>query len=1012
LLAIEAVGWLHMTGKARADFLREQAGQRSGYDYLRWHEQESPPFPWHDLLEWAKSQYAKVDGVDVGWPDTLTEFLTKHRGKGGAGLLGLLQAAHAMASGIEKNLPTATAGYLGQDAKHLWLSSAFGQRMRYLLPDPPEVLTAPGWERLVREIRRILEELKALGTGQTADVDAWRRWREAAIGPDSYLRRAFSSTLAETRLPNNDVTLWDQSFVAAALFKSAVAGAVLEGGAFPWTDGAVKQKTRWRLLTVGLGADHYEARAVRIGDWTGARLALDDFFARVRTLVEVDLGVGSLLYRDESVQVFSFPAERSNGGGATALDAGPWQDWLQNEIDGFAQDLDLETPPHCQISCKSTRSLVPMTAEIRKVKDTLAVPVHRAWDVENSEGSGHVCPVCLVRHTGRTNDKQGPCKPCKDRRTHRLDAWLENRLGGDTIWISEVADANDRVALVTISLDIEPWIDGTRLDALRTQAISEWRKFNPELFEFWQRDENKRKKEHNPVSAERPFDSLRQEIMKRLGKFKGDDLLFCNLQEGYRHAKVTNDNRSDDEIWSTYFSMIVEDRSPGDQPEWKKDDLGHNAAWLTHQLFCKLASPGRVYRFWRQAEEFFTELLADFREIASRHTNRWRSRRLVLEPEDASKTGWRDREVYGGRWSDKPTAPIDLLYSDDLGGFVTAANLARLLDAHESAGRLEGAEITLRDDAGSERVLRVGRAHDNAGVLGVYHPVIPLELSPLRFRVLLPLEAASPCVDRAAARWKEEFGRVWDRLPLRVGVVAFPRMTPFQAVIEAARNLEDELERGEPEQWRIAERDVRDGVVALHLRRPDSSLGGELRTVPVTVADRRADVFYPYFAVEDATPRFPLDFQHPDGQVYRHALDLRAGDGIRVFPSRVATVFLESTAQRFDELPTRPLAEWARMRDVWRLVSSATPSLTALRGAWAELAERQDAWRTPEGDWLGDGRRVWTELVRAVLESRLRVGGAALDTLVEAAEDGVLAWALDWHLSALKERIPEVTHAQ
>jgi hypothetical protein len=987
---MEAVGWLHMAGKARAEFLREQAGQRSGYDDRRWHEKESPPFPWHDLLEWAKSQYAKVDGVDVGWPDTLTEFLTKHRDTEGAGLLGLLQAGHAMAAGIEKNLPKATSDYLGQDATRLWLSSAFGQPMRNLLLDPPEVLTAPGWERLVREIRRILEELKALGTGQTADVDAWRQWREAAIGPDSYLRRAFSSTLAETRLPNNDVTLWDQSFVAAALFKSAVAGAVLEGSAYPWTDDAVKQKTRWRLLTVGLGADHYEARAVRIGDWTGAHLALDDFFARVRTLVEVDLGVGSLLYRDESVQVFSFPAERSNGGGATALDAGPWQAWLQDEIDAFARDLNLETPPHCRISSEPTRSLVPMTDEIREVKATLAVPVHRTWDIKNSEGSGHVCPVCLVRHTGRTNDKQEPCKPCKDRRTHRLDAWLQNRIGGDTIWISELADVNDRVALLTLSLDIEPWLDGTRLDALRAQAVPEWRLHNPTLFS-----------KANPIDPKEPFPCLIAYVKGKLGGYDKQDPVLRSLQDGYRQEKD----------WPTFFAKVVEDRSQA--PTWDKLDGDGRSRWLVHQLFRKLASPGRVYRFWRQAEEFFTELLADFREIASRHTNRWRSRRLVLEPEDASKTLWRDREVYGGRWSDKPTAPIDLLYRADRGGFVTAANLARLLDAHESAGRLKGAEITLRDDAGSERVLRVGRAHDNdVGVLGVYHPVIPLELSPLRFRVLLPLEAASPCVDRAAARWKEEFGRVWDRLPLRVGVVAFPRMTPFQAVIEAARNLEDELERGEPEQWRIAERDVRDGVVALRLRRPDSSRDGELRTVPATVANGRADVFYPYFAVEDATPRFPLDFQHPDGQVYRHALDLRAGDSIRVFPSRVGTVFLESTAQRFDELPTRPLAEWARMRDVWRLVSSATPSLTALRGAWAELAERQDAWRTPEGDWLGDGRRVWTELVRAVLESRLRVGGAALDTLVEAAEDGVLAWALDWHLSALKERIPEVTHAQ
>jgi hypothetical protein len=988
LLAMEAVGWLHMAGKARVEFLREQAGQQAGYDDRRWHENESPPFPWHDLLEWAKTQFANVDGVAVGWPATLTDFLTKHRDTGGSGLLGLLQAGHAMASGIEKNLPKATSNYLGQDATHLWLSSAFGQPARNLLIDPPEVLTEAGWGRLVREIGRVLEELKSLGTGGTTDVQTWQRWREAAIGSSSHLRRAFSSTLAETRLPNNDVTLWDQSFTAAALFKSAVAGAVLEGSAFPWTESAVKQNTLWSLLTVGLGADHYEARAVRIGDWTGARLTLDDFFERVRTLVEFDLGVGSLLYRDGSVQVFSFPGERSTGGAASALDAEHWQNWLQSEIDDFARDLDLETPPHCRIS-GSTRTLVPMTGEIRGVKGTLAVPVHRAWDVTKSGGNGHVCPVCLVRHTGRTNDKQEPCKPCRDRRTHRLDAWLRNELSGDTIWISELADAHDRVALVTLSLDLEPWLDGSRLDALRTQAVPEWRRHNPTL-----------PSKANPIDPDQPFVSLIGYVRGKLSAHDKQDPVLRSLQDGYQHEKD----------WPTFFAKVVEDRSQA--PSWDGLDKDGRAGWLVHQLFRKLASPGRVHRFWRQAEEFFTGLLADFREAASRDANRWRTRRLVLEPDDASKTGWQDREVYGGRWSDRPGAPIDLLYRADLGGFVTAANLARTLCAHEAAGVFKGAEITLRDDEGRERAIRVGRVRDNAGALGVYHPVIPLDLSPIRFRVLLPLDAASVCVDRAAEVWNERFARVWDRLPLRVGIVAFPRMTPFQAVIEAARNVEDELERGEPELWRVAEHDARDGVVALHLRRPDPAGGDELRTVPVSVADGRTDVFYPYFAVEDRTPRLPLDFQHPDGQVYRHASDLRTGDGICVFPARVGTVFLEGTAQRFDEIPARPLSEWGRMRATWLLVSRATPSLTALRGAWAELAARQESWRTPEGEWLGDGRRVWADLVRCVLRDRLRIGGAALDALVEAAEDGVLVWALEWHMSALKERIPEVAHAR
>lgn len=251
LLAMEAVGWLHMTGKARPEFLREHGGQGTGYHDLRWHERE-PPFPWDDLLRWAKERFPSV-----GWPNTLTAFLTKHRERRAAGLLGQLQAAHGMASGIEKNVPPRTSAYLNQDVTHMWLGSAFGQPLRNLLIDPPAVLTASGRQQILDEARRILEELKSLAEDSTVDVGAWRKWRDSTVGPDSLLRGAFSSTIAETRLPINEVTLWDQSYVAAALFKSAVAGAILEGSGFPWGSRDLKQMTRWRLLTISIGSDHY-----------------------------------------------------------------------------------------------------------------------------------------------------------------------------------------------------------------------------------------------------------------------------------------------------------------------------------------------------------------------------------------------------------------------------------------------------------------------------------------------------------------------------------------------------------------------------------------------------------------------------------------------------------------------------------------------------------------------------------------------------------------------------------
>lgn len=1009
LLTCEAIGWLHMTGKAKRDFLREHGSQKNNYDYKKWHEQENPPFPWDNLLQWVKNKYQRRPANYIEWPATLTGFISEHADRiSKPNLVGLLQAGHAMASGIEKNLPSSTSKYLGQDVTHMLLSTAFGHPVRNLLVDPPELLTETGWKRLLEQVRNLLTELQRLGdNGSQNDIDGWWRWREGAVGiePEGWLRKAFTSTLAETRLPNNDVTLFDQSYVAAALFKSAAAGAILEGSSFPWSSNGLKQQTRWRILIIGIGADHYEARAVKIGDWTGARLALDEFFTKVRKLIEVDLAFGSLLYRDGEVCAFSFPGERfghdQQGYQGGNLQIADWEGWLTKQIDGYAREAKFETPPYCKISEKPSRSLVGMTAEIRKAHETMAVPLHRDWQIpgQDSSADGHVCPVCLVRRSHLRADKQRPCDPCNARRTHRLDKWLKGEFGSDSIWISEVADANDRVALITMNLDIEPWLDGTRLDALRTQAIPEWRKFNPVLSEFWQRDENKRKKEPNPIDQDRPFDSLREEIIKRVGQFKKDDLLLCNLQEGYRHAKESNNKRSDDEIWRNYFSLIVEDRVSRDQPEWKKDDSRHNAAWLTHQFFRKLASPGRIYRFWRQAEEFFRELLDEFREIAAADLNRWRVRRLVIKPDRNGSTGsWEDRQTYGGRYGD---APVSLLYREQTKDFLTICNLARLLKPEQDKDCLHSTTLELKaDDSVETKQLVVLSAAEDAGALGVYHPVIPLELSPVRFRVLLPLEAASACVDLATRAWSEQFARVWDRLPLRVGIVAFPRMTPFQAVIEAARNMEADLAVSEHETWHVTGCETREGVTALSIKSLDHRQE-LLQTIPTRLPDGREDVFYPYFAVEDKQVRFSLDFQHPDGRVFRHAKDLRDGDGVFVYPSIIETLFMDSARRRFEPLCRRQLTEWLWMRDLWRLIGRYAPSQTALRSAWSEIIERREAWQGPDGTWLEGGKTAWLDFARAVFHERLGVRGACLETLVEAAGNGLL----EWHMSALKTSV-------
>lgn len=968
ILASEAIGWVHMAGKAHPDFLRGHGGQSNGYDFKQWASSLSPD--WNTRFAWLSSAHKRLT-----WPSSLAKLLRGFdAGQSEPNVLGLLQAAHAMASGIEKNHPGSTSKYLGQDITHMWRTSPFGHPERNLLVDPPAILQPGGPEALSAEIGRVFDELSGLAAPLTPDVEPWARWRAEAIGPKSLLRRSFLETLAETRIPNNDVTLWDQSYVAAALFKSAVAGAILAGNT-NWQ--GLKPNTQWRVLTVGIGAAHYESRAVRIGDWTGARAQLDAFFDDVCRLVEVDVALGSVLYRDGGVVAFTFPGLRADvtdadtKGSLSDGNARSLRDELEQEIDDLAKARHLETPPLVRLSEKSTRSFIAMAKELDSARRELTTPLNRPWDITGEAADKqHTCPVCLVRGSG-SGDKQKPCKVCRDRRSGRLGAWLDDKVDQNTIWVSEVADHNDRAALLSFSLCLDGWLDARQVDSLRAQSVTTWRHFNGQLGNHT-----------NPVDGQEADRSLKRKLESRVSQFNQQDTLLKHLQDGYQRETS----------WESFFAKVVEDRS--DAPQWATLAPDERAAWLAHQLFRKHASPGRVHRFWRASEAFFQRLLSDIRERAAQHPNRWRTRRLVLKAQGGR---WTDRETYHGVWRD---APLGLVYRRASDDFITITNLARCFAPTDAHSALNGQTIeVVGDDTSARTRLVIERVDEKLGSLGAYHPIIPIDLDPQRFRVLVPLDAVDDVLAAAYAHWEEAFARVWDRLPLYASVVAFPRMTPFQAVIEAARNLEDALTTAPSETWRVAEASRRGGVCATRWVRADGEQA--LTTTPTRLPDGRDDDYYPYLAVEDRPPRNPRDFQHPRGQVYRHVADLRPGDGATVHPSRCAAVFLDSTAPRFDTPEVYYLMEFRERAALWALICDLAPSTSALRAALRTIEDARDRWNSE----TAGAAATWLEFARVVLHEQLGARGAALDALVDAARTGLLVRTLRWHLQIQKHAL-------
>lgn len=971
LLVCEAIGWLHMARKACPDFLQKEASDGA-----------KAATTW-DELEWPTEDVIRRFGTlpRIGQQDIRPFELFKDYGDSSGGLLGLLQAAHAMASGIEKNHSPNSTEYLKQTLANTWLTTAFGYPVQNLLgTSPPAILASDAWSKLKAQIDTLIVELAAR-VKEPNNVSEWVEWRNRAIGESGWLREAFTSTLAETRVPNNDVTLWDQSFITAALFKAAAAGAVLAGTAFEWGN-RVKDNTQWRVLTVGIGAEHYEARAVRIGDWAGTRDEIAAFFDEVCVFIEVDLALGACVYRDERTLAFTFPGERFDRLGSVDDQlAKELRTAIEDHVDSLAKaKFEFETPPIIQLSCDSTRSFIAMARELTKAREVLEVPVHRPWAIESDGSNGrHVCPVTLVRpghpskhRVDRKQDKQDVSNKASQRRTGRRASWEKN--GGDTIWITEVADENDRVALLTFSLGLERWLDGTHVDSLRAQSVVEW-------------------SQHTSLSkgvqtpgTHRELKALMQEALPKHSneprKIRAQ--LLRKLSAGFEEQK-----------WpSPFYEHIVNDR--GSAPAWSSLDDANRAAWLTHQLFRKNASPGRVHRFWRTTQIFFAEALEEFRMLVSGNCGT-RTQRLRLTL--SGGTNLRVGEVYAGHLPWAPNAPFEVLRRPS--DFVTVCNLARVLGPNVDPQKLIRTTFDARDDDGRSHQLTIASVSSVDDVLASYRPLIVLEENPERFRVLVPLQAADACVEHVISKWRREMARVWDRLPLRVGVIAFPRKTPFQAVIEATRNVEDDLAAGGFEKWRVVQVTRTGTKACLSFERPDK--GREVVAMPTQLRDGRDDVYYPNLAVV-GTERELHDFTapRPDGSsvVYRWAAELREDDMVCVEPSRFAAVFLDSTARRFGPVEVHPLSEWDRRRTVWEQVVKAAPSVTAARAVEQFLREARERWTDTDGTL---DETAWKAWVRAVLVNEWNASGRELNELERAACDGVLERALDWHLRVLKQ---------
>ena len=142
------------------------------------------------------------------------------------------------------------------------------------------------------------------------DYDKWDliRLRDKRTDVLKLMKERLSTVLAETRLPANDVSLWQHSYSTASIFKAMLARHLLLKDYRADEKGdLVYHKERLAFLGVQWSEDDLLSRAVRPMDILGRRARLLEIKRKIKDKVELDYCLGNEIYQDKNGICFLVP---------------------------------------------------------------------------------------------------------------------------------------------------------------------------------------------------------------------------------------------------------------------------------------------------------------------------------------------------------------------------------------------------------------------------------------------------------------------------------------------------------------------------------------------------------------------------------------------------------------------------------------------------------------------------------------------------------------------------------
>lgn len=981
LLLAEVAAWLHMFGKFHEKFLK---GKHS-FD-IEIPQDLTGHFPKLDGLlrqNWSGHIWGKINIPEFNANQlSLYDLIKKHRNsKAPTGFQRLMQDAHGRGSGTDKG---ALDRFAPGQTTIVYGASAVGNESQAI------DLTALQSER--NKLYGFLETQLQNLHDANASVN-WTTFRKEFI---DQIEKTFRTSVAETRRPLNDISLFDQTFASVAFFKAALAQNLLLGWRDPNQE-KVADKYHWRILRVGIDGLRFWGQSAKLTDLLGRKACIERALDSIQQLLEQEYPLGAEVYRDENGSLFVVPDV------ANLLDAFADGVILRTRLQQIAQkELEDESNFTLTLSDKTRTMLTFGQLANSELPPPSANPdaVRSMWQALKE--TTDVCTVCGVRPQGYDGPDQpinqkalqrNVCGICERRRVDRASEWADKLQ--TTVWTNEVADANGRLALIVGRFGLDDWLTGNALSSVMAFEPSTRNLTNPRNNKVYRFDYSQ-------------FIAESQQLLSSSKQPDGQTPLLNYLLLSYQ--------RVGNSFFDTYDFYI----SGSDLDNGKRE-----AHLFALALMRQQPSPARLRRIWETTRDFWQDVLNE-RDAQGKPILVPAEKRLEIIPHNSAQLNLGKFHSYDLVVNN---IRVSVVWDSKARRFIICENFAYLASPEQLGKPLQeylqpGKTFVLEESSGvgvKNKILTEITIQSVKQLPDDYLPVIPILAEPRTFMLLVPADRALELVKAIKSKYEREMGKVRNRLPLHLGAVFFGRRTPLFAALDSARQMLQQPVTSE--QWRVSSLDG-NGQIKFE--------NGITWHVPTRMGDGQTlDVWYPYWRVEGKPNGRARWFIGPDGEHWVHVNDLKNGDTVTLTPSTFDFLWLDAAARRFEvsydqkgrrpARPTRPyyLENLERLEQVWDAFSKL--SRTQLKQTLQTIEAARERWFGPDALQKSAEDETFRQFAQDTLANAqwpkeqswksMGIASAAAPPrndmqarLIDAAVHGELTDWAELHLEILKEK--------